>query len=129
MSEVARVDASCSTFLLVHSSLCMTTIAMLGSEEQKQKYLPGLAHLDTVGCWALTEPAYGSDASSLNTTAVKVDGGWKLNGQKRWIGNSTFADVSIIFARNTRTNQINGSVLLHAIKLLFCLLVYSSMKC
>jgi alkylation response protein AidB-like acyl-CoA dehydrogenase len=46
--------------------------AMLGSEEQKQKYLPGLAHLDTVGCWALTEPAYGSDASSLNTTAVKV---------------------------------------------------------
>jgi len=110
MSEVARVDASCSTFLLVHSSLCMTTIAMLGSEEQKQKYLPGLAHLDTVGCWALTEPAYGSDASSLNTTAVKVDGGWKLNGQKRWIGNSTFADVSIIFARNTRTNQINGFI-------------------
>jgi acyl-CoA oxidase len=59
---------------------------------------------------ALTEPAYGSDASSLNTTAVKVDGGWQLNGQKRWIGNSTFADVAIIFARNTRTNQINGFI-------------------
>ncbi|CAK9869786.1 unnamed protein product [Sphagnum jensenii] len=109
-AEIARVDASCSTFFLVHSSLCMATIAMLGSEEQKQKYLPSLARLDTIGCWALTEPAYGSDASSLNTTAVKVDGGWQLNGQKRWIGNSTFADVAIIFARNTRTNQINGFI-------------------
>jgi hypothetical protein len=53
----------------------------------------------------------------------QVDGGWQLNGQKRWIGNSTFADVAIIFARNTRTNQINGSVLLHACHLLLHLLV------
>ncbi|XP_038721610.1 acyl-coenzyme A oxidase 4, peroxisomal-like isoform X1 [Tripterygium wilfordii] len=110
VAEVARVDASCSTFILVHSSLAMLTIALCGSEVQKQKYLPSLAQLRTVACWALTEPGYGSDASSLETTATKVEGGWILEGQKRWIGNSTFADVLVIFARNTTTNQINGFI-------------------
>ncbi|XP_041028090.1 acyl-coenzyme A oxidase 4, peroxisomal isoform X2 [Juglans microcarpa x Juglans regia] len=109
-AEVARVDASCSTFILVHSSLAMLTIAFCGSEEQKQKYLPSLAQLKTVGCWALTEPDIGSDASALKTTATKVEGGWILKGQKRWIGNSTFADLLVIFARNTATNQINGFI-------------------
>ncbi|XWS55521.1 hypothetical protein CRYUN_Cryun09bG0007200 [Craigia yunnanensis] len=108
-AEVARVDASCSVFLLVHS-VAMLTIALCGSEEQKQKYLLSMAQLKTIGCWALTEPDYGSDASSLNTTARKVEGGWILEGQKRWIGNSTFADVLVIFARNTTTNQINGYI-------------------
>ncbi|KAL1819115.1 acyl-coenzyme A oxidase 4, peroxisomal [Daucus carota subsp. sativus] len=107
-AEVARVDASCSTFILVHSSLAMLTIGMCGSSAQKEKYLPSLAKLKTIGCWALTEPDYGSDASSLKTTATKVEGGWILEGQKRWIGNSTFADILVIFARNTSTNQING---------------------
>ncbi|GLT55713.1 hypothetical protein SLA2020_288090 [Shorea laevis] len=109
-AEVARVDASCSTFILVHSSLAMLTIALCGSEEQKQKYLPSLAQFKTIACWALTEPDYGSDASALKTTATKVKGGWILEGQKRWIGNSTFADVLVIFARNTTTNQINGYI-------------------
>ncbi|KAF4379114.1 hypothetical protein F8388_022201 [Cannabis sativa] len=109
-AEIARVDASCSTFVLVHSSLAMLTIGLCGSEAQREKYLPSLAQLKTVACWALTEPGYGSDASSLATTATKVEGGWVLEGQKRWIGNSTFADVLIIFARNTTTNQINGYV-------------------
>ncbi|KNA18406.1 hypothetical protein SOVF_070990 [Spinacia oleracea] len=109
-AEVARVDASCSTFILVHSSLAMLTIALCGSEDQKQKYLPSLAQFKTVACWALTEPDNGSDASGLQTTATKVAGGWILEGQKRWIGNSTFADVLIIFARNTATNQINGYI-------------------
>ncbi|KAJ7949995.1 acyl-coenzyme A oxidase 4, peroxisomal [Quillaja saponaria] len=109
-AEVARVDASCSTFFLVHSSLAMLTIALCGSEGQKQKYLPSLAKLDCIACWALTEPDYGSDASSLKTTATKVEGGWILEGQKRWIGNSTFADLLVIFARNTSTNQINGYI-------------------
>ncbi|KAL0375349.1 UNVERIFIED_CONTAM: Acyl-coenzyme A oxidase 4, peroxisomal [Sesamum radiatum] len=110
-AEVARVDASCSTFILVHSSLAMLTIGLCGSEAQKQKYLPSLAVLKTVACWALTEPDYGSDASALKTTARKVEGGWILDGQKRWIGNSTFADVLVVFARNTSTNQINGFIL------------------
>ncbi|GLT89412.1 hypothetical protein SLE2022_073930 [Rubroshorea leprosula] len=109
-AEVARVDASCSTFILVHSSLAMLTIALCGSEEQKQKYLPSLAQFKTIACWALTEPDYGSDASALKTTATKVKGGWILEGQKRWIGNSTFADVLVIFARNTTTNEINGYI-------------------
>ncbi|KAI0531239.1 hypothetical protein KFK09_000792 [Dendrobium nobile] len=110
IAEIARVDASCSTFVLVHSSLAMLTIGLCGSEAQKQKYLPSLARFSAVACWALTEPDYGSDASSLSTTATKVNGGWLLEGQKRWIGNSTFADVLVIFARNTSTNQINGFI-------------------
>ncbi|XP_008789116.2 acyl-coenzyme A oxidase 4, peroxisomal-like isoform X1 [Phoenix dactylifera] len=109
-AEIARVDASCSTFILAHSSLAMLTIALCGSEAQKQKYLPSLAQLHTVACWALTEPDYGSDASSLRTMATKVAGGWIIDGQKRWIANSTFADVLVVFARNTSTNQINGFI-------------------
>lgn len=110
LAEMARVDASCSTFVLVHSSLAMLTIGLVGSEAQKQRYLPSLARFDSVGCWALTEPDYGSDASSLSTTATKVNGGWILEGQKRWIGNSTFADVLVVFARNTATDKINGFI-------------------
>ncbi|XP_020703444.2 acyl-coenzyme A oxidase 4, peroxisomal-like, partial [Dendrobium catenatum] len=72
IAEIARVDASCSTFVLVHSSLAMLTIGLCGSEAQKQKYLPSLARFSAVACWALTEPDYGSDASSLSTTATKV---------------------------------------------------------
>ncbi|XP_048439514.1 acyl-coenzyme A oxidase 4, peroxisomal-like [Pyrus x bretschneideri] len=109
-AEIARVDGSCSTFFLVHSSAAMLTIALCGSEAQKQKYLPSLFEFKTVACWGLTEPDYGSDASALTATATKVEGGWVLEGQKRWIGNSTFADVLIIFARNTTTNQINGFI-------------------
>ncbi|KAK7390366.1 hypothetical protein VNO78_25671 [Psophocarpus tetragonolobus] len=111
IAEVSRVDASCSTFILVHSSLAMLTIALCGSEAQKLKYLPSLAQLKTIACWALTEPDYGSDASALKTTATKVEGGWILEGQKRWIGNSTFADVLVVFARNATTNQINGFII------------------
>ncbi|XP_073105029.1 acyl-coenzyme A oxidase 4, peroxisomal [Elaeis guineensis] len=110
MAEIARVDASCSTFILAHSSLAMLTIALCGSEAQKQKYLPSLAQLHTVACWALTEPDYGSDASSLKTIATKVAGGWIIDGPKRWIANSTFADVFLVFARNISTNQINGFI-------------------
>ncbi|KAM1198464.1 hypothetical protein ACFX2H_009810 [Malus domestica] len=73
-AEIARVDASCSTFFLVHSSAAMLTIALCGSEAQKQKYLPSLAEFKTVACWGLTEPDYGSDASALRATATKEVG-------------------------------------------------------
>ncbi|XP_020585842.1 acyl-coenzyme A oxidase 4, peroxisomal-like [Phalaenopsis equestris] len=109
-AEIARVDASCSSFILVHSSVALLTIALYGSEFQKQQYLPSLAQLKTVVCWALTEPDYGSDASSLQTSATKVSGGWELNGQKRWVGNCTFSDVFVVFARNKSTDQINGFI-------------------
>ncbi|KAJ3676354.1 hypothetical protein LUZ60_003766 [Juncus effusus] len=109
-AEIGRVDASIGSFILVHSSLAMLTIAQRGTEEQKQKYLPSLARLDTVATYALTEPNYGSDASSLQTTATKVQGGWILNGQKRWSGNCTFANIFVVSARNTHTNQVNGFI-------------------
>ncbi len=108
--ELARVDGSMSTFLMVHNSLCMLTIDLLGSEEQKQQLLPDLAALKTVGAWGLTEPSNGSDASALQTTATKVDGGYELNGCKRWIGNATFADWVVIWARNNETGQVNAFV-------------------
>ncbi|KAK8928448.1 Acyl-coenzyme A oxidase 4, peroxisomal [Platanthera zijinensis] len=110
IKEIARVDASCSSFMMVQSSLALLSIANYGSEAQKLKYLPSMSQLKTTSCWALTEPNYGSDASSLGTTATKVNGGWILDGQKRWTGNCTFADVLIIMARNANTNRINGFI-------------------
>ncbi|KAL3683733.1 hypothetical protein R1sor_001755 [Riccia sorocarpa] len=109
-ADIARVDASCATFMMLHTYLGMLTIGLLASEEQKKTLLPPLARMDHIACWCLTEPDYGSDASSLNTTATKVEGGWLIKGQKRWIGNATFADILVVFARNTQTNQINGFI-------------------
>ncbi|WVZ82005.1 hypothetical protein U9M48_029322 [Paspalum notatum var. saurae] len=110
ISEVARVDASIASFCLVQSYLAMLCIAQLGSEAQKDKYLPSLSKLQKVCAYALTEPDYGSDASSLKTVAGKVPGGWVLNGQKRWPANSSFADVLVVLARNTSTDQVNGFI-------------------
>ena len=95
-----------SSWLQVHNSLCMLTIDLLGSEEQKKQLLPDLAALKTIGAWGLTEPSNGSDAAALQTTAKKVEGGWELNGAKRWIGNATFADYTVIWARSSETNQV-----------------------
>jgi len=108
--EMARVDASLATFYMVHCGLAMESIYLCGSEEQKQRYLPAMAKFDKIGCFALTEPDYGSDASSLRTTAKKVPGGWVINGVKRWIGNATFSDVLIVWARNMETNQVQGYI-------------------
>eukprot|EP00898_Chlorokybus_atmophyticus_P002239 jgi/Chlat1/3015/Chrsp201S03281 len=108
--ELARVDASVATFVLVHNALAMATIGMLGSEEQKSRLLPALARFQHVGAWALTEPDYGSDASGLATEARRVEGGWRLSGRKRWIGNATFAEIIVVMARNSTDNQINAFV-------------------
>lgn len=108
--ELARVDGSCSTFFLVHTFLSTLTVGMLGSEEQKRELLPDMASFRKVGCWALTEPSNGSDASALTTTATRVAGGWRLNGRKRWIGNSTFADIAVIWARNSETGAVNAFI-------------------
>lgn len=109
--ELARVDGSLATFYAVCMSLVIYTIEKLGSEEQKAKYLPGLVNLDIIGCWGLTEPNFGSDASSLETTATPVDGGFVINGEKRWIGNATMSDIMIIWARNTQTKQVQGFII------------------
>ena len=89
----------------------MGSIYMCGSEEQKQKYLPGMQQFDLIGAFGLTEPEVGSGAAGgLTTTCKKVEGGWILNGQKKWIGNATFADVIIIWARDLDDNQVKGFI-------------------
>lgn len=99
IAEIARGSGSLATFLHVQSGLAMAAIHELGSEEQKQKWLPGMARCEKIGCFGLTEPEAGSDPGSLATTAVEKDGGYLLNGEKKWIGNASFADISVIWAR------------------------------
>ena len=107
--EMARVDASIATFFGVQSWLSMGSIYMCGSEEQKQEWLPAMHQLKVVGAFGLTEPEVGSGAAGgLTTTAKRTAEGWVLNGQKKWIGNATFADVTIIWARDLDDNQVKG---------------------
>ena len=110
--EMARVDASISTFFGVQSGLAMGSIYLLGSDEQKQEWLPGMQQLKTIGAFGLTEPEVGSGAAGgLTTTAKRQGDTWVLNGQKKWIGNATFADVLIIWARDLDDNQVKGFLL------------------
>lgn len=106
--EMARVDASLATFSVVQSALAMHTLYIAGTEQQKNKWLPKMARWECIGCFALTEAARGSDAGGLQTLAKKVEGGWLLNGNKRWIGNALMADLAVVWARNTHTLQIEG---------------------
>src|SRR5919202_1879303 len=99
IAELARGSGSLATFLHVQSGLAMAAIHELGSEEQKNKWLPSMAKCEKIGCFGLTEPDAGSDPGSLMTSAVEKDGGYVLNGEKRWIGNASFADVAVIWAR------------------------------
>jgi glutaryl-CoA dehydrogenase len=98
--ELARADGSVNTFFGVHSGLAMGTINLLGSEEQKARWLPPMAKLEQIGAFGLTEPEHGSDSVSLETTARRVGDEYVLNGAKRWIGNASFADVTVIWARD-----------------------------
>jgi glutaryl-CoA dehydrogenase len=97
--EWARADGSVATFFGVHSNLAMQSIEMLGSEEQRERWLPAMARLERIGAFGLTEPDHGSDAVMLETRARRDGGDWVLDGRKRWIGNASFADVVIIWAR------------------------------
>ena len=109
--ELARVDSSIATFFGVHSGLAMGSIYLGGSEEQKQKWLPPMARLEKIGCFGLTEPLVGSGAGGgLLTTAKREGNMWVLNGQKRWIGNSPWCDLSIIWARDVEDNQVKGFI-------------------
>src|SRR4029077_5543099 len=109
--ELARTDPSLSTFMGVHSGLAMGSIYLCGSEEQKQRWLPAMARLESIGAFGLTEPDTGSGASGgLGTTAQRDGDAWILNGQKKWIGNATFADLTVIWARDVDDNQVKGFV-------------------
>jgi glutaryl-CoA dehydrogenase len=98
--ELARGDGSFSTFNSVHSGLVMAAVALLGSAEQKQRWLPDLASCVKLGAFALTEPDHGSDVVRLGTRARRDGGHWVLDGAKRWIGNGTLADVVVVWARD-----------------------------
>ncbi len=109
--ELARVDPSIGTFFGVHSGLAMGSIYLCGSEEQKQRWLPPMARLEAIGAFGLTEPEVGSGvAGGLTTTARREGDTWVLNGQKKWIGNATFADLTVIWARDLADNQVKGFV-------------------
>ncbi|MGH2532917.1 MAG: acyl-CoA dehydrogenase family protein [Thermomicrobiales bacterium] len=99
MQELARVDSSFATFFVVHGGLAPNAIAACGSEEQKARWLPRLARCEVIGAFALTEPAHGSDASHLETRAVRDGADYILDGAKRWIGNATICDVAVVWAR------------------------------
>lgn len=107
--EVERVDSGYRSAMSVQSSLVMHPIYTFGSEIQRKKYLPKLASGEWVGCFGLTEPNSGSDPASLLSTATKVDGGFRLNGNKMWITNSPIADVFVIWAK--LNGEIRGFVL------------------
>lgn len=110
--EMARVDASIATFFGVQSGLSMGSIYLCGSEEQKQEWLPLMNRMEKIGAFGLTEPEVGSGAAGgLTTTCKKTENGWVLNGQKKWIGNATFADLIIIWARDIDDGEVKGFIL------------------
>jgi glutaryl-CoA dehydrogenase len=112
-AELARGDGSIATFNAVHSGLAMTAIGLLGSPEQKQRWLPAMAAVDRIGAFALTEPEHGSDVVRLETRARRQpDGSWSLSGRKRWIGNGTIADVVVVWARDD-DGQVGAFVVEH----------------
>jgi glutaryl-CoA dehydrogenase len=106
--ELNRGDGSLGTFLGVQAGLAMQSIAMLGSEEQKRRWLPAMATLDKLGAFALTEPQHGSDSVALETSARRDGDEWVINGAKKWIGNGTIADVIVVWARDTADRQVKG---------------------
>jgi len=97
--ELARGDGGMTTFFAVHSGVAMTSIAMLGSEEQKERWLPPMARMEKIGAFGLTESQHGSDAGLLETTARREGDEYVIDGEKRWIGNASFADVTVVWAR------------------------------
>ncbi|HLU62731.1 MAG TPA: acyl-CoA dehydrogenase family protein, partial [Gammaproteobacteria bacterium] len=97
--ELERGDSGIRSFVSVQSSLCMYPIYAFGSEEQKQRWLPGMAKGELIGCFGLTEPDFGSNPTGMITKAEKVDGGYKINGVKRWITNGDLAHLAVVWAK------------------------------
>jgi hypothetical protein len=98
VEELARVDGSVALIVAAHTSLCTNHIFLIGTDAQREKYLPGLASGKQLGCWSLTEAEAGSDAGGTRTTAERKDGGWVLNGIKTFTTNGSYADVCVAMA-------------------------------
>jgi len=109
--ELSRTDASVATFFGVHNGLAMYSIYAGGDQEQRDRWLPAMAAMDKIGAFAMTEPLGGSDvAGGMRTTAKRTGDTWILNGAKKWIGNATFADYVIVWARDEDDNHVKGFV-------------------
>jgi glutaryl-CoA dehydrogenase len=108
--ELSRIDGSFATFFCVHVGLGMQSINILGSEEQKRRWLPPMARLEKIGAFALTEPEHGSDSVALETTARRDGDEWVLNGRKRWPGNAVWCDVIIVYARDVADKQVKAFI-------------------
>jgi len=102
VEEIGRADSSARTVVSVNTSLVGSAIAKWGSEEQKQRFIPGICSGEAMGCFGLTEPDTGSDAANLSTRAEQVDGGWRISGQKQWISLGNHAAFALIFAQTDR---------------------------
>lgn len=110
MYELAKGDGSISTFYGVHSGLAMGSIGLLGSNEQRERWLPAMSRLEKIGAFGLTEPERGSDAVGIQAKALLDGDTYVLNGKKRWIGNASIADVLIIWARD-ENDELGGFVI------------------
>ncbi len=109
--EMARVDVSTTTFFGVHAGLAMCSILIGGSEAQKREWLPRMRDFEVIGAFGLTEPEVGSAISQGMTTTCRLEGDtWVLNGEKYWIGNATFSDITIVWARNEADDQVKGFI-------------------
>jgi glutaryl-CoA dehydrogenase len=109
--ELARTDCSIATFNGVHAGLSMGSIYLCGSDEQRERFLPAMANYDKIGSFGLTEPEVGSGASAgLQTIARREGDTWILNGQKKWIGNAPFGDLTVIWAKDVADGQVKGFV-------------------
>ncbi|WP_027933910.1 acyl-CoA dehydrogenase family protein [Amycolatopsis thermoflava] len=110
-AEYSRVDPSVATFFGVHNGLAMYSVYAGGDQEQRDRWLPAMAAMDKIGAFAMTEPLGGSDvAGGMRTTAKREGNTWVLNGAKRWIGNATFADLVVVWARDVDDNRVKGFV-------------------
>ncbi|MFF2052761.1 acyl-CoA dehydrogenase family protein [Leifsonia sp. NPDC058194] len=109
--ELARVDASVSTYVGVQNGLALGAVGVCGSDEQRAEWLPKLASGEVIGAFGLTEPTSGSDsAQGLQTVATRDGDNWILNGSKRWIGNATFSDITVIWAKSAEDGQVKGFI-------------------
>jgi glutaryl-CoA dehydrogenase len=109
--ELARIDPSMQTFMGVHGGLAMGSVSLCGSEEQQERWLPAMARMELIGAFGLTEPDVGSGiAGGLSTSARREGDEWVLDGEKKWIGNASFADLVIIWARDVADGQVKGFV-------------------
>ena len=109
--EIAHTDPSMNSFFGIHNGLAMGSIDLCGSPEQRERWLPAMARMERIGAFGLTEPHGGSDvARGLETTARRDGDTWVLDGEKRWIGNGTFADLVVIWARDVADDSVKGFV-------------------